>query len=195
MENSEPASKTSKPREPSGPDTSPSSVTNSDRIRAAQRGDVIAMSELLDALMPLVGRLCGSIALDAGPDAAQETMIQVMRDLEGLRDPAALTGWVRRIATREAIRQAQRARREPSFEHLERTYADQSSRPHLDPMLARDVERVLSELPTDQRTILVLRDLEGLSEGEAASLLGVARGTIKSRLHRARDAFRKRWPA
>jgi RNA polymerase sigma-70 factor (ECF subfamily) len=62
-------------------------------------------------------------------------------------------------------------------------------------MLARDVERVLSELPADQRTILVLRDLEGLSEGEAASLLGIARGTIKSRLHRARDAFRKRWPA
>ncbi len=195
MANSEQASKTSKPREPSGPDTSPSSVTNSDRIRAAQRGDVIAMSELLDALMPLVGRLCGSIALDAGPDAAQETMIQVMRDLKSLRDPGALTGWVRRIATREAIRQAQRARREPSVEHLDRTYADASSSSHPDPMLARDVERVLSELPADQRTILVLRDLEGLSEGEAASLLGIARGTIKSRLHRARDAFRKRWPA
>jgi RNA polymerase sigma-70 factor (ECF subfamily) len=170
-------------------------VTSSERIRAAQGGDVIAMSDLLDTLMPWVVRLCGSIALDAGPDAAQETMIQVMRDLKGLRDPAALSGWVRRIATREAVRHARRARREPSIEHLERSYADRSSNSRLDPMLASDVERVLSELSTDQRAILVLRDLEELSEKEVANLLGVPRGTIKSRLHRARDAFRKRWPA
>ncbi|MEM9175960.1 MAG: RNA polymerase sigma factor [Myxococcota bacterium] len=161
-----------------------------DQIQAAQQGDLIAMGDVLDGLMPWVGRLCGSIALDAGPDAAQETLIQVMRDLSGLRDPAALRGWVRRIATREAIRHAERRRREPLLDHLEET-----ERVDLDPSLGRDVARVLAELPPDQRAILVLRDLEGLSEAEAAAELDVARGTIKSRLHRARDAFRKRWNA
>jgi RNA polymerase sigma factor (sigma-70 family) len=166
----------------------------SEKIRAAQAGDLIALNELLDAMLPWVGRLCGSIALDSGPDAAQETMIQVVRDLKGLRDPGALRGWVRRIATREAIRHAERARREPSVDHLEHTLADGEPSSNLNPLLARDVQRVLEELSPDQRAILVLRDLEGLSEAETADLLDVARGTIKSRLHRAREAFRKRWP-
>jgi RNA polymerase sigma-70 factor (ECF subfamily) len=165
-------------------------VPTSEQILAAQRGDLIALGDVLDGLLPWVGRLCGSIALDAGPDAAQETMIQVMRDLKGLRDPTALRSWVRRIATREAIRHAERRRRETLSDLLEQTEGRGE-----DPGLRRDVARVLAALPPDQRAILVLRDLEGLSEDEAARLLDVARGTIKSRLHRAREAFRKRWPA
>ena len=148
------------------------------------------MSDLIDGLMPWVGRLCGSIALDAGPDAAQETLIQVMRDLRGLRDPSSFRSWVRRIATREAVRHATRRRREPPTEDVEQTLGST-----LDPGLRRDVTRVLAELSPDQRVVLVLRDLEGLSEAEAAAELNVARGTIKSRLHRAREAFRKRWPS
>jgi RNA polymerase sigma-70 factor (ECF subfamily) len=161
-----------------------------DQIRAAQQGDLLAMGDLIDALMPWVGRLCGSIALDAGPDAAQETLIQVMRDLKGLRDPSSFRAWVRRIATREAVRHATKRRREPLLEHV-----DPMPDAILDPSLRRDVANVLSELSTDQRVILVLRDLEGLSEAEAAAELNVAPGTIKSRLHRAREAFRKRWPS
>ncbi len=161
-----------------------------DRIRAAQRGDLLALGDLLDRLLPWIGRICGSIALDAGPDAAQETAIQVMRDLPGLREPTRLRAWVRRIATREAIRHAERRRREPLLAEV-----DERRAVGFDPSLARDVATVLGELSPDQRAILVLRDLEGLSEAEAADLLGLAQGTIKSRLHRARDAFRKRWPS
>ncbi len=176
-------------REPSGPAPPLPTVSSPAQIEAAQRGDVLAMGDLLDALMPWVGRLCGSIALDAGPDAAQETLIQVMRDLKGLRDPKALRSWVRRIAIREAIRHATRQRREIPVADIE-----QNRGILLDPSLRRDVAIVLGTLPADQRAILVLRDLEGLSEEEAATLLDVAQGTVKSRLHRARDAFRKRWP-
>jgi RNA polymerase sigma-70 factor (ECF subfamily) len=100
---------------------------------------------------------------------------------------------VRRIATREAIRHAEKARREPSLGALAETIPDRDPCQRLDPMLARDVARVLADLAPEQRAILVLRDLEGLSEAEAAELLHVAQGTIKSRLHRARDAFRTRW--
>ena len=146
------------------------------------------MSEVLDALLPLVGRLCGSIALDAGPDAAQEALVAVMRDLRGLRDPRRLVPWARRIAAREAIRHARRARREP------RGAVELADLPAPgDPSLGSDVRRVLEALAPEQRAILVLRDLEGLGEAEAAAELGVALGTVKSRLHRARTAFRERW--
>src|SRR5688500_7896383 len=82
-----------------------------DVVRAAQRGDPAAMDELVRALVPYVGRVCGAIALDRGDDAVQETFIAVLRGLRGLREPAALHGWVRRIAVREAVRQATRDNR------------------------------------------------------------------------------------
>ena len=159
-------------------------------VRAAQSGDSVAMSRLMDELAPYVGRICGPIALDSGADAAQEALIQVFRDLVGLREPAALRGWVRRIAVREAVRHAQRGRRDVQLADgsLDVPAAD-------DPALRADVRSVLETLAPEQRAILVLRDVEGLSEKEAAAQLGVAKGTVKSRLHRARASFWKRWSA
>jgi RNA polymerase sigma factor (sigma-70 family) len=163
-------------------------VVDPDLVRAAQRGDGVALSQLMDVVAPYVGRLCGPIALDAGPDAAQEALIQVFRDLNKLREPGALLGWVRRIAIREAIRHAQRSRRESPAPAV----AAELPAPG-DPALAFDVKSVLDTLAPEQRAILVLRDLEGLSEAETAEQLEVARGTAKSRLHRARAAFLDRW--
>jgi RNA polymerase sigma-70 factor (ECF subfamily) len=56
-----------------------------------------------------------------------------------------------------------------------------------------DIAAVLATLSPDQRAILVLRDVEGLSEEAAARLVDAPPGTVKSRLHRARAAFRERW--
>jgi RNA polymerase sigma-70 factor (ECF subfamily) len=156
-------------------------------VRSAQRGDALALSALVDRLAPFVGRICGPIALEHGEDAAQEALIAVLRDLPALREPRALYGWARRIAVREAVRHARAARREP-------TPGGAAPLPRADdPALARDVRRVLAALSPEQRAILLLRDLEGLSEHEAAALLAVEHGTVKSRLSRARAAFRGRW--
>lgn len=158
-------------------------------VRAAQLGDVLAMSQLLDVLAPYVGRICGAIALDAGEDAAQETLISVFRRLRSLRDPEALHGWVRTIAVREAFRVV-RAPVHAASAPPGDTLVDAAA---TDPELAGDVRRALERLPPDQRAILVLRDLHGFDEAEAARVLGVARGTVKSRLHRARAIFRREW--
>ena len=58
---------------------------------------------------------------------------------------------------------------------------------------AIDVRATLAALTPPQRALLVLRDLEDLSERDAADALGVELGTVKSGLHRARDAFKERW--
>lgn len=155
-------------------------------VRAAQGGDTIAMNDLLDHLAPYVGRICGPIALDSGPDAAQEALVAVFRSLRGLREPAALYGWVRAIAVREAIRVARRDRQATPHE-----LADLPARG--DAQFAVDVHDTLGRLSPEHRAVLVLRDLEGLDEHTVAALLGVPAGTAKSRLHRARENFRKAW--
>jgi RNA polymerase sigma-70 factor (ECF subfamily) len=157
-------------------------------VRAAQRGDTGAMNALVVELSPYLARICGSIALDEGDDALQETMIAVLKNIRSLREPAALWGWARRIAVREAVRLA--SRRQPWQSNLD-LQNEPGSTPDLDETM--DVAAVLRSLPAHQRAILVLRDLEGLSEAEAARLLNVPQGTAKSRLHRAREAFRMRW--
>lgn len=155
-------------------------------VRRAQGGDTLAMGALLDALTPYVTRICHSVALSAGPDAAQEALILVFRNLRRLREPAAIFGWARAIAVREAVRVATRDGRAAP--------ADLTELPSRgDPLLASDIRDVLARLSPEHRAILVLRDVEGLDEESAAALLAVPKGTVKSRLHRARESFRKAW--
>ncbi len=158
-------------------------------VLAAQHGDTLALHDLLDLLVPFVGRICGAIALDSGPDAAQDTLIVVMRALRGLHEPGAVLGWVRTIAVREALRHARRDTRTypTDTETLSRLPARD------DPQLHTDVRAVMARLSPDHRAVLLLRDLHGYDEASAADLLHLPVGTVKSRLYRARAHFRKEW--
>jgi RNA polymerase sigma-70 factor (ECF subfamily) len=157
-------------------------------VRAAQRGDPEAKDALVRALMPYVGRVCGAIALDRGDDAVQETFIAVLKGLGALREPAALKGWVRRIAVRESIRIAggRTITMDPDTMPLPPDLPD-------DVATSLDIRATLAALAPEQRAILVLRDMDGQSEAEVARALHVPLGTVKSRAHRARAAFRGRW--
>jgi len=143
------------------------------------------MDALIRALTPYVGRVCGSIALDRGDDAMQETFIAVLRNLRTLREPAALHGWVRSIAVRESIRQARAG--DVAAEMLD------EPAPEIDLADALDVRAVLAELTPAHRAVLVLRDIDGFAEADVAALLHLPKGTVKSRLHRARAEFAGRW--
>ena len=144
------------------------------------------MNKLLRELAPVVGPVCGAIALDQGDDAMQETMIAVVQKLKTLREPDAVFAWARRIASREAVRIAKRGL----------PVADVADIPdRAVPEEAVAVRDLLERLQPEQRAILVLRDVAGMTEAEAAAALSVAPGTVKSRLHRARAAFRKGWEA
>jgi len=157
-------------------------------VRAAQRGDPRAMDALMRELSPSLGRVCASISLQQAEDALQETLIAVLQNVGSLRNPGAVHGWARRIAVHESIRVARRAARSVPVADIEVP----SMR---DIEAATDVRAVLESMTPEQRAILVLRDLEGLSEEAASVLLDAPIGTIKSRLHRARSAFRKEWSA
>jgi RNA polymerase sigma factor (sigma-70 family) len=155
-------------------------------VLRAQRGDVLAMDELLGLLAPYVSRLCGPIALHDGQDAAQEAMIAIFRNIRHLKEPAALFGWVRAIAIREAVRFAAR--------NNKTAYAELPDIPVMaSPDLLTDIKDVLRRLSPEHRAVLVLRHMEGLDELAVSRILEVPVGTVRSRLFRARRSFRDAW--
>jgi RNA polymerase sigma-70 factor (ECF subfamily) len=162
-------------------------------VRAAQRGDAIALDDLLTLLVPYLTRLCRPIALTDTADAVQESLLAICRGLASLRDPQAIHAWARTLATREAVRLARRTARETpaspdqivALEDL-RTASNATE-------LSIEVRDVLSGLDPRYRAVLVLKELEGLDEQAVAKLLDIPAGTVKSRLHRARGSFRKAW--
>jgi len=168
-----------------------------DLIRRAQRGDTRALTALLDELVPYVGRICASIAVDDAEDAAQEALVVILRNLGSLREPVALWSWSRRIAVHEALRVARRRSRAGVVTDPERLVRAQAALDAHGPdgTTPVDVREVLRGLTPDQRVLLVLRHMGDLGDDEMASLLDVPPGTVKSRVFRARAAFRARWTA
>jgi RNA polymerase sigma factor (sigma-70 family) len=156
-------------------------------VAAAQKGDALALDQVLDELAPYVRRMCTRIAPAAADDATQEALLAVFRGLPSLRAPEAIMTWVRSVTVRTAIRLVRR--------HDQEITAGQTP---ADPHASRfeglaDIDDALARLPPSQRAVLVLRTREGLSEQEIAAILGIPAGTVKSRLHRARAAFREMW--
>ncbi|MEV8525568.1 sigma-70 family RNA polymerase sigma factor [Streptomyces sp. NPDC052000] len=162
-------------------------------VRAAQRGDALAMDDLLGLVTPYVTRLCAPIAPGDTADAVQESLIAVFRGLRGLRDPQAFYGWVRALTVREAVRVARRSAGQSPADPAEVARL-RDLLPQADTLqLSLEVRDLLARMPVQQRTVLVLRELEGLDERAMAELLDVPEGTVKSRLSRARSSFRKAW--
>ena len=148
----------------------------------------MALGELMELLLPYVGRICGPIALQDGQDATQEAMISILRGIRTLSAPEALFSWARVIAVREAVRVARRTGRI----RPDATAAEELPAPG-DPQLAIDISDTLARLRPEDRAVLVLRDIEGLDEQQASQILAVQPGTVRSRLFRARASFRKAW--
>lgn len=161
-------------------------------VRAVRSGDALAMDDLLKLVTPYVTRLCAPIAPDDTADAVQESLLAVFRGLRGLRDPRAFYGWVRAITVREAVRVARRSASETPADPEEIARL-RDLLPSVGGELSVEVRDLLARLPLRHRTVLVLRELEGMDERATAELIGVPEGTVKSRLSRARSSFRKAW--
>ncbi len=156
-------------------------------VSAAQQGDALALDRLLDELAPYVRRLCARIAPATAEDATQEALLAVFRGLPSLRAPEAIMTWVRSVTVRTAIRVGRQHDLEVATDG---TLLDRYTS-SIEGLV--DIDDALARLPVTQRVVLVLRTQEGLSEREIATTLGIPAGTVKSRLHRARAAFRQGW--
>ena len=151
----------------------------------------------------LVFRMLGDA--EEARDLSQEVFVSAFRGLPSFRGEAKLSTWLFRIATNHCRnRQKYLGRRQHG--KLD-PYEDQRDRPDRSPALGerpprpdrelagQQLERAIQDairgLPADFRELVVLRDIQGMSYEEIRSVTGLAAGTVKSRLHRARVALKK----
>jgi len=122
-------------------------------------------------------------------DAVQEAFIAAFRRADSFRGDAAVTTWLHRIVVNSCLDRLRRNKPVvglPDADHSD--LADRHDH-HLSVDVRLDVQRALEQLPEGQRMALVLVDMHGLSVTEAARVLEVAEGTIKSRCARGRAAM------
>jgi RNA polymerase sigma-70 factor, ECF subfamily len=143
-------------------------------------------------------------------EVAQDALFKVFEKLDQLREPERIRSWVFRIARNACLMKRRKSvfapERELSLEELmpqagedggqwKLEIADWSSLPE-DQALRAELQRVVREaiqaLPEIYKTVLLLRDIEGLSTAETAEVLGVSEEVVKTRLHRARLAVRQK---
>jgi RNA polymerase sigma-70 factor (ECF subfamily) len=138
-------------------------------------------------------------------DLSQEVFLRVFRTLDRFRADASLKTWIYRITINQASnrrrfwsrrnRMAQVSLDAHVEVHGEPTEPSDASSPHrilASKQLAEQLTLALDALPFDQRTVLILREVEGLAYDEIAQALDIAIGTVKSRLTRARQTLRAR---
>ena len=127
-------------------------------------------------------------------DATQEALAAAWRRLPGLRDPDRFEAWLHRLLVNACYREARRGRRRGSIEihvdPLAMPEASEATGLDIDLAVRDQLERGFRRLDVDQRTVLVMHYYLGFSLDDAAEVLGVPPGTVRSRLHRAIDAMR-----
>jgi RNA polymerase sigma-70 factor, ECF subfamily len=163
---------------------------DADLLRAHAAGDPDAFAELVRRHQPRMW----AIALrtvrdpDEAADALQDALISAYRAAGSFRAESAVTTWLHRIVVNACLDRLRRRQVRATVPLPEEGPGEPAET--RDRLAERDtamaVEAALGELPTEQRLALVLVDIEGYSVAEAAALLGVAEGTVKSRCSRGR---------
>jgi len=124
-------------------------------------------------------------------DVAQEAFVRIFQAIPRFRGQAAFPTWLYRIVTNLCLGSRRRRRVTVGLDAVrEPRAADSPSRSVPEGLLAR---QVMAAMPADRRAILLLREQEGLSYREIAEALGLPLGTVRSRLSKARTAFRRLW--
>lgn len=161
-------------------------------VERARAGDRAAMGRLYEAhagrVFTVVRRLAGEHAL--ADDLCQEAWIRAFRKLHLFRGESSFGTWMYRLATNTALNGLRRRNRRPEVGGV----AEPESRatpPDEAVINQRMLSKALDRLPPGYRRVLVLHDVEGFTHREIGEMLGVAEGTSKSQLHKARARMRE----
>lgn len=174
-----------------------SQANEAELVIRAQSGDRNAFSELVrtysQGVMNVVYRMCGD--MHVAEDAAQETFIQAWIKLSSYRQKSSLRNWLYRIAVNTAIDMLRKEKRILPGEIEDLNLTDPEPGPEA--LFASSertevVQEAVLTLPDASRTVLVLREFEGLSYQEIADALEIPVGTVMSRLNYARKILKEK---
>lgn len=141
-----------------------------------------------DRLYAVCRRLAGNTA-DA-EDACQEALLQITRNLDRFDGRAAFSTWAYRVTTNACLDELRRRRRRPAPVEVDNSHQVADPVDSAEDAVTRlDVDAALASLPSEYRTVVVLRDVAGLSYAEIAEILGLPGGTVRSRIARGREAL------
>lgn len=171
----------------------------------ARQGDAEAFAELVSAydrrVYNLAYRMCGD--RDDAADLAQEALVRAFRSIARFREQSQFSTWLYRIVVNVCLDHQRSRKRHPTVSldqplagedgDLARQVAAGTPDPQLhyeqlETQMA--VQRAISRLSDEHRVVVVMRDLQDMAYEEIAASLGLALGTVKSRLNRARQALR-----
>jgi RNA polymerase sigma-70 factor (ECF subfamily) len=166
----------------------------SELVRRAQGGDEEAFSALYRAHVGRIHALCLRLAGDsqAAGELTQDVFVRAWEALPSFRGESAFGSWLFRLAMnvflaarRAAGRRERRVMTAAEPDRLERPGEAKSGAGGV------DLERAIAGLPPGARTVFVLHDIEGYQHGEIARMTGIAEGTSKAQLFRARRLLRE----
>ncbi len=174
-------------------------------VLRVQAGDMAGFADLVakyqDRLFNTCWRICGH--LEDARDLTQEAFLKALKSIDSFRAESEFYTWLFRIAVNLAVSHRRREGYR-SAQSLDASGDQMASSGSLRLVVPEEVgatmERreihtrvvnAIQALDTDQRAVVVLRDVEGMDYRQIGELLGISPGTVKSRLHRARCALRK----
>ncbi|HEX2944620.1 MAG TPA: sigma-70 family RNA polymerase sigma factor [Clostridia bacterium] len=174
-------------------------------LERSKAGDAAAFEELIEAYQKKIFNLAYRIVgnYDDAADLAQEAMIRIFRSIANFREQSSFSTWVYRITTNVCLDEIRRKKNTRVLSLDEEIHVEDgevkrqimSDEPQPDEVAEREelrslIDSAIKSLPEDQRLVLTLRDLQGLSYEEISKILDCPVGTVKSRINRARQALK-----
>jgi RNA polymerase sigma-70 factor (ECF subfamily) len=165
-----------------------------DLVARCQAGDVEAFEALYrqhgSRIYSLACRMAGSP--EDGEDLLQDIFLQAYRKIGGFKGESSLGTWLYRLALNHCLDfvRSRRAKMEKATDSLDEAGATEPTGRRDTPIARLDLERAVRQLPPGCREAFVLHDIEGYDHREVAAMLGVAEGTSKSQVFKARMKLR-----
>lgn len=167
-------------------------MTEQELLQQAREGDEGAMHALYNRYAPRVYAVVRRIAGEDGlaDDWAQEAWVRAFRALPGFRGDAAFSTWLHRVAVNSALQGKRKRGRHDGREEPLPAVLPGPEHSRDSTVLRISLERAMERLPDGMRRVLVLHDVEGFTHEEIGEMLGIAAGTSKSQLSKARAKMR-----
>ena len=183
-----------------------SKVIDAALIKKAKNGDISAFEDLIDRhqqkVFNIAYRMCGNY--DDASDMAQEALIKAYLNFDKFDGKSQFSTWLYRVTTNSCLDQIKKNKKIPltsldsEIETNEgstvREIESRGKTPEQElesKELSKEINECIKQLPAKHRTVIILRDINGMAYEEIAKTLNCSVGTVKSRVNRARSALKK----